>query len=73
VIVSRELPNQGNNAPWRRVIGVVADGRQDSVDQPVPAIVHWPVPAGNFVGNPVFSEASIIYVVRSSRTGTRSR
>jgi predicted permease len=58
------------NSPWREVIGVVADEREDGVDQPAPAMVYWPVPAGNFVGNPVFAEASMTYVVRSNRAGT---
>ena len=58
------------NAPWREVIGVVADERDDGVDKPALATIYWPVLARNFAGDPVFSDASMIYVVRSSRTGT---
>lgn len=58
------------NSPWREVIGVVADEREDGVDQPAPAIAYWPIPARDFAGNPVFAESSMIYVVRSSRAGT---
>ncbi len=52
------------NSPWREVVGVVADEREDGVDQPAPAIAYWPIPARDFAGNPVFAESSMIYVVR---------
>ena len=46
---------------------MVADEREDGVDQPAPP--SWPIPA-HCAGNPVFAESSMIYVVRSSRAGT---
>ena len=29
--------------PWREVVGVVGDERQDGATQPAPAIVYWPL------------------------------
>jgi hypothetical protein len=58
--------------PWREVIGVVSDLRQDGVNQPAPAIVYWPMMMSEFSGNPVFVRRTLGYVIRSGRAGSQS-
>jgi putative ABC transport system permease protein len=57
-------------APWREVIGVVGDERDDGVNQKVPATVLWPILMQNVSGDETFIRRSVAYMVRSSRTGS---
>src|SRR4030095_12314425 len=50
---------------WREVIGVVADLRDDGVDQKAPAIVYWPLRAA---GGTV--TRSVVYLIRTPRAGS---
>ena len=52
-----------DGAPWREVVGVVGDERDDGLNQPATAIVYWPLL------NDTYQERTIAYAVRSSRTG----
>src|SRR6185503_4966794 len=58
-------------APWREVVGVVGDERDDGLDQKAPTIVLWPIMMENFTSEPTFVRRSLAYIVRSSRTGSR--
>jgi predicted permease len=58
--------------PWREVIGVVQDVRENSVHEKAPAIVYWPslLPgAGPF---PQYAWRDVTFVARSERAGTES-
>ena len=44
-------------APWREVIGVVGDERDDGVDKKAPAIAFWPMMMAQFSGNDVHGAA----------------
>jgi predicted permease len=57
------------NTPWREVIGVVADARDNGVDQDAPAIVHWPIAIASFWGDSVRVQRSVGYAIRSDRVG----
>jgi putative ABC transport system permease protein len=57
-------------APWREVVGVVGDERDDGVNQKAPAVVFWPILMDDFSGNKTFVDRSLAYVIRSGRTGT---
>jgi predicted permease len=59
----------GLDAPWIDVIGVVADVRDNGLDQPAPAIVYWPTFLTDFTGNPGVAR-NVAVVVRSARAGT---
>src|SRR5688572_19236889 len=50
--------------PWREIVGVVGDERDDGLNQPATAIVYWPLL------NDTYQERTIAYAVRSSRAGT---
>jgi hypothetical protein len=59
--------------PWREVIGVMSDMRDDGVQEKAPAEAYFPMLMYGF--NPsepdaTFVQRSVSYVVRSSRTGT---
>ena len=58
-------------APWREVVGVVGDERDDGLDQKAPTIVLWPIMMENFTSEPTFVRRSLAYIVRSDRTGSR--
>lgn len=59
----------GFDAPWIDVIGVVADVRDNGLDQPAPAIVYWPTFLTDFTGNAGVAR-NVAVVVRSARAGT---
>ncbi len=49
---------------WKRVVGVVADLRDDGVDQSAPEIVYWPMLMGDSPNR------SAAYIVRTPRAGS---
>ena len=55
---------------WNEVIGVVADERDDGVDQKAPAIVYWPLLQKNFEGAPIGARRSVAFVIRTPRAGS---
>jgi predicted permease len=65
----RTLPG----APWREVIGVVQDVRDNGTHEPSPAIVYWPT-----IGESVYRagqtqvDRTVTYLVRTSRAGSES-
>jgi putative ABC transport system permease protein len=58
--------------PWREVIGVVKDEREDGVQQPSPAVAYYPLLMNNFEDQAVFAVRSVSYIVRSRRAGSQS-
>jgi predicted permease len=63
---------EDNKGPWREIVGVVSDEREDGVDHPAPAIVFWPILTRDFNGNQTFVRRTLSYVVRSRRAGSTS-
>ena len=56
---------------WREVIGVVADLRDNGIEQAAPTIVYWPLMFKNFGGAvPPNTVRGVVYVLRSPRAGT---
>jgi predicted permease len=52
------------NAPWREIVGVVGNERDDGLTQPPTAIVYWPML------NESYRWRIMAYAVRSPRVGT---
>ncbi len=50
--------------PWREIVGVVGDERDDGLNHPATAIVYWPLL------NDSYQRRTVAYAVRSSRVGT---
>jgi putative ABC transport system permease protein len=57
------------NDDWREVIGVLADVRDDGLDQGTPAMVYWPLWQKNWAG-PGYVTRSVVFVVRTPRAGS---
>jgi predicted permease len=55
---------------WREVIGVVADLRDNGVNQTAPGIAYWPLLQKNFEGDPISVRRSVAFVVRTPRAGS---
>jgi putative ABC transport system permease protein len=51
-------------APWREIVGVVGDERDDGLNHPATAIVYWPML------NESYRWRTMAYAVRSTRVGT---
>jgi predicted permease len=51
-------------SPWREIVGVSAEERDDGLNRPATPIVYWPMP------NESYRWRNMAYVVRSSRVGT---
>jgi predicted permease len=58
--------------PWREVVGVVSDEREDGVQEKAPAIAYYPLLMNNFEGEPSAVGRSVFYIVRSKRAGSQS-
>jgi putative ABC transport system permease protein len=56
--------------PWREIIGVVGNERDDGVDQPATAIVYWPMLVKEWSNIPIWISRTMAYVVRSDRVGS---
>jgi predicted permease len=62
----------GPNTPWREVVGVVQDVRENGVQESAPAMVYWPPVVANFYPGESWSlQRSVTVVVRSPLAGTQ--
>ena len=64
----RESPK----GPWREVVGVVGNERDDGVDQKATATVYWPMLLRDFWAQPLFAQRGQAFAIRSSRAGSAS-
>lgn len=62
----RETPKD----PWREIIGVAGNERDDGVDKKAPLIVYWPMLIKNFWGQPVTVTRAIAFAIRSNRASS---
>jgi predicted permease len=61
----REWPG----APWREIVGVVGDVRDDGLTQDAVTTVYWPQVMNDFWEEEVWTQRSLAYAIRSSRIG----
>jgi predicted permease len=61
---------QNQENPWREIIGVVGDERDDGLDQPATAIVYWPILIKDWWNAAVDIGRTMTCVVRSDRVGS---
>ncbi len=57
-------------SPWREVVGVVEDERHRGLDQPAVTTVVWPMMMDNFEGDDILVRRTMVYAIRSPRTGS---
>lgn len=61
------------DSPWREVIGVVQDVRDNGIQEPSPAIVYWPALGENpNRTGPIQAARSVSFAIRSDRAGSDS-
>jgi putative ABC transport system permease protein len=58
-------------APWREIVGVAGNERDNGVDRPAPTTVYWPALARDFWGRKTAARRTVTYAVRSNRTGSQ--
>jgi putative ABC transport system permease protein len=58
------------STPWREVVGVVSDERDDGVDKPSPTIAYWPLMMNKFEGDEIAVRRTLSYIIRSPRAGS---
>lgn len=61
---------QNQENPWREIIGVVGNERDDGLNQPATAIVYWPMLIKEWWNEPIDIRRTMTYVVRSARVGS---
>jgi predicted permease len=61
---------QSPTNPWRTIVGVVGNERDEGVAKPAPAIVYWPVLMNDFWQSKVFVQRNLAYAVRTERAGS---
>jgi len=59
-------------APWREVVGVVGNERDDGADHKATTIVYWPMMLRDFWGFPMTVQRGQAFAIRSGRTGSAS-
>ncbi len=62
--LGKRIRGTGNRAPWREIVGVTGDERDDGLNHPPTAIVYWPMLSESYRWR------TMAYAVRSTRTGT---
>ena len=62
---------QNPKNPWRTIVGVVADARDNGVAQPAPAIIYWPMMMKDFWDQPLMVQRTMSYAVRTERADLR--
>jgi predicted permease len=69
--IGKEI-NANPKDPWREVIGVVRDEREDGVQQRAPEAAYYPLLMDVFDAKPQVAHRSVSYIVRSRRAGSQS-
>ena len=67
--VGRRIRNTPKN-PWRTVVGVVGDERDDGVTRPAPGTVYWPLVVKGLWTDGLMVNRSMGYAIRSERAGS---
>jgi predicted permease len=57
-------------SPWREVVGVASDERDDGFDQKAPTFVCWPLLMDDFEGDQEAVRRTVAFMIRSGRAGS---
>jgi len=68
--LGKRLRANDEGQPWREIIGVVGDVREDGLRDPVPQTVYWPVLTRQGLASTGDVWRSVCFAIRSRRAGT---
>lgn len=57
-------------SPFREIVGVVGDERDDGVARPAPAIAYWPMAMNDWWDQPIFVNRYMSFAIRTPRVST---
>ncbi|MBA2305981.1 MAG: FtsX-like permease family protein, partial [Acidobacteria bacterium] len=58
------------SSPWRTVVGVVGDERDDGVGRPAPTLVYWPLVVDQLYTEGTSVQRNLAYAIRNDRFGS---
>jgi putative ABC transport system permease protein len=64
--IGRRIRQTPSN-PWRTIIGVVGDVRDNGAAQPAPAVIYWPMIVVQFWDQKIYVARTIGYAIRTER------
>jgi predicted permease len=64
--VGRRIRNSPKD-PWRTIVGIAGDERDDGAAKPAPAVIYWPLLIKSFWGDPVHVQRTMAYAIRTER------
>jgi len=64
--IGRRIRNSPDN-PWRTIVGVVGDERDQGLAQPAPTTVYWPVLVEKLWSPDLRAQRTLAYVIRTER------
>lgn len=67
--LGKRIRNSPDN-PWRTIIGVVGNERDDGAAQAPPSVVYWPILMNNFWTQEDFVARNLGYAIRTDRAGS---
>jgi predicted permease len=71
--VSKRISASVPNSPWREVIGVVQDVRENGLQEPAPAAVYWPSFGENiYRAGRLIVARDVTFAIRSNRAASES-
>ncbi len=56
--------------PWRTIIGVVGNERDNGIVQPAVSIIYWPLMIDNYYQGKPYARRNLGYALRTDRTGS---
>jgi hypothetical protein len=62
----RQTPND----PWRTIVGVVGNERDDGVVRAEPTLIYWPLLIDNYYNNRPFAQRNVAFAIRTARAGS---
>jgi putative ABC transport system permease protein len=67
--LGRRIRNTPDN-PWRTIVGVVSDERDNGLNEPAPEIVYWPLLMKDFWNEPVRAQRYVSFAMRTARASS---
>jgi len=67
--IGRRIRQTPNN-PWRTIVGVVGNERDDGIAKPAPSVIYWPLLISEYYDAKGFAQRSVAIAVRTDRAGS---